>query len=410
LVASATWLAWTPKKIGNLELASLSALASLLMTVRPQSIMMASPAMVLGLLRWAQGRRIPPLATALLYWGVPLALGLFIVFQFNYWMTGEWIRSPYYFGNEHFKSVDFSGRYIGLVLFDPAAGLLSCTPFIALGVCVSVVHILDRQLDMPYRAFHIIALLSVLAQIWVVAGFYGWSGGYWTFGSRHLNLVSIYGVLSVVQVLASKQIPQGFKLAVLASSLACAVYTATLLSLPYLPAAITLGAIAVLCVALLKSLSADTSSDLVYGCVGLSLLFPISYYYAWLAKTQLTTSLSADQIVLICIAAVVISLAIYALWKAVLSYSVAGKSVAIFSVAFLVLELILVARLRVNGAAFQARELRSPSERFLYQSNIHMEDLEVNLQQESFYRWPENDKQVMKDFLEEEKRRTVIKR
>ena len=411
LVSLAIWLAWTPKKIGNLELASLSALASLLMTVRPQSILMASPAMVLGFLRWVRGRGgIPQLTWGLLYCGVPIAAGLLIVFQFNYWMTGDWTRSPYYFGNDQFKSVDFSARYLGLVLFDPKAGLLSCTPFIALGFCASLVQILDRRLDMPYRAFYVIFLVAGLAQIWMVSGFYASSGGYWVFGSRHLNLLSVYGVISVVQLLTSERIGTGFKAAVLGISLACAVYTATLLDLPHLPVAIIGGAIAVLSVALLKSLSPETASDLEYGCFGLSLLFPIFYYYAWLAKGQVVYVLTAHEIISACMAAVAMIVALYVRWNTVLTRSLAGKSVAILSLIILTVELILVARLRGNAVAFQAQQLHSPSQQFLYRNNLHMEDLEVNLQQASSYKWPEKDKQILKDFLEQEKQRTAIKR
>ena len=186
LVASVTWLAWFPKKVGNLELAGVSALASLLMTVRPQSIIMASPAMVLGLLRWAGGRPRPQLAWVFLYFGAPVVLGLLVVFQFNQWMTGEWTRSPLYFGNGEFSSVDLSARYIGLVLFDPGSGALRYTPFVALGLCASLVPILDCRLDKPYRAFYIVSLLAGLAQIWMISGFYAWSGGARGFGSRYL--------------------------------------------------------------------------------------------------------------------------------------------------------------------------------------------------------------------------------
>jgi len=416
LVTLVTWLAWTPKTIGNLELAGLGALASLLMTVRPQSIIMASPGLALGLLRWARGRSSPQLALAFLYFGVPVAFGLLVVFQFNHWMTGEWTRSPYYFGNDHFKSVDLSARYIGLVLFDPKAGLLRYTPFIALGLCASLVHILDRRLDTAYRAFYIISLVTGLAHIWMIAGFYAWAGGAWIFGSRHLNLLSLYGVISVVHVLASEQIGPAFKFAVLGISITCAVYTATLLNLPYIPGAIIVGGIAVL-VSLSKPLSHYTASNLVCGLFGLSLLFPLLWYYAWLAKNawlakvQLATILTAPVLVLACVAAVVLALAIYLLWTAfVMTSSIAAKSVALFSVLTLVIELILVANLRVGAAPFQARELESPSQQFLYINRFHVLNFEMDLQQESVYRWPEADKQVMKNFLEDEKRRTAIKR
>ena len=96
-----------PRRIGK----------SLLMTVRPQSIIIASPAIVL----WATslGGRTPCANTGLVcpaFLGAPLALGFLIVLQFNHWMTGEWTRSPYYFGNDQFKSVELTAPYLRLVL------------------------------------------------------------------------------------------------------------------------------------------------------------------------------------------------------------------------------------------------------------------------------------------------------
>ena len=414
LVASAIWLAWMPKKIGNSELAGLSALASLLMTVRPQSIIMASPAMVLGLLRWAGGRHRPQLAWALLYFGVPIALGLLVVFQFNHWMTGEWTRSPLYFGNNQYTSVDLSARYIGLVLFDPRAGVLSCTPFIALGLCAPLVHILDRRLDKPYRAFYIVSLLAGLAQIWVISGFYGWAGGAWIFGSRYLNLLSLYGVISVVHVLASERIAWALKAVVLSATLACAAYTATLLKLPYLLGSLAVGATAAAWMAVSKTQPRHSVPDIAYGCLGLSLLLPILYYYAWLARAQVVAVLSSPALMLACIGAVVIVIAVYLLWmwSAFPSSSTAAKSVAMFSVFTLVIGFSLVARLRVGAAAFQARELASPSPQFLYKNRFHVRNLELDLEpeHETVYKWPEADEQALKIFLEEEKRRTAIRR
>jgi len=410
LVMLATWFAWTSKKIGNLQLAGLGALAALLMTVRPQSLIMVSPPMFLGLVRWARGRRRPQFAGALLYCGVPLAFGLLIVLQFNYWMTGEWLRSPYYFGNDQFKSIDLSGRYLGLVLFDSKAGLLSCTPFIALGLGTSLLLSLDRRLDWPHRVFYLTCLLSGLAEIWTVAGFYGWAGGYWRFGSRHLNLLAVYAVLSVVHFLAAEQIREKFKFAVLGLSVACAAYSATRWGLSHLPAAIIIAGSAAVLVALSRPLCRDTVLDLVCGLFGVSFLCAVFYYYAWYLKVHVVSMLSRHEMALFCGAAVIATTALFSLWNTVASGPLARTSVAITALAILTLELTLVVRLRAGAAHYQARELNSPSRQFLYKNRIHMEDLEVNLQQESFYRWPEKDRRAMQDFLEQEKRRTAILR
>jgi hypothetical protein len=409
LVASMVWLAWIPKKIGNSELAGLSALASLLLTVRPQSIVMASPAMVLGLLRWAGRRSRPQLAWAFLYFGVPVALGLLVVLQLNYWMTGEWTHSPYYFGNDQFKSVDLSAPYIRLVLFDPEAGVLRCTPFIALGLCASLVHILDRRLDKAYRAFYLVSLLAGLVQIWIISGSYSWAGGAWIFGSRYLNLLSLYGVVSAVHVLASERVAWALKAVVLSVALACAAYTARLFGLPYLLGSLAVGAAAAAWMAVSKTRPRHSAPDIAYGCLGLSLLFPMLYYYAWLARAQVAAILTTPAMIFACVAAVVIVIAVYLIWSAFPSSSTAAKGVAMFSIFTLVIGFSLVVRLRVGAAAFQTRELASPSPQFLYRNRFDVRNLELDLKQETVYKWPDDVKHVITVFLEDEKRRTAIR-
>jgi len=413
LVASVVWLAWVPKEIRNLELAGLSALASLLMIVRPQSIIMASPAIVLGLLRWAGGRSKSQLAWAFLYFGAPLTLGFLIVLQFNHWMTGECTRSPLYFGNDEFRSVDLSARYIFLVLFDPRAGALRYTPFIALGLCASLVPILDRRLDKPYRVFYIVALLAELAQIWMISGFYAWSGGVQGFGSRYLNLLSLYGVISVVHILASEWVSRALKAVILSVSLACAVYTVTLLlERPYLLGLLAVGATAAAWMAGSKTRPRDSVHDIAYGCLGLSLLFPLLYYYASLARAQVATALTATAMMSACVAAVVIVIGVHWIWST-LSRSLLTKSLAIFSVCTLIIGFSLVARLRVGAAPFQARELASPSPQFLYRNRFDMRNLEADLtgkDSDVAYRWPDEVRHAIRVFLEDEKQRTTIRR
>jgi hypothetical protein len=410
LVASMVWLAWVPKKIGNLELAGLGALAGLFMTVRPQSIIMASPAMVLGLLRWASGRPRPQLAWAFLDFGVPVALGFLVVLQLNYWMTGEWTHSPYSFGNDRFNSVDLSAPYLGLVLLDHEAGVLRRTPFIALGLCASLVHILDRRLDKSYRAFYLVSLLAGLTQIWMISGFYGWAGGAWIFGSRYLNVLSLYGVIAAVHVLASERVAWALKAAVLGVALACAAYTARWFGGPSLLGSLAVGTTAAAWIAVSKARPRHSAPDIAYGCLALSLLFPMLYYYARLARAQVAAVLTTPAMILACVAAVVILIAVYLSWSAFPSSSTAAKGVAMFSVFTLVVGFSLVVRLRVGAAAFQARELASPSPQFLYRNRFDMRNLEVDLKQETVYKWPDDVKQAMRVFWEDEKRRTAISR
>jgi hypothetical protein len=71
---------------------------------------------------------------------------------------------------------------------------------------------------------------------------------------------------------------------------------------------------------------------------------------------------------------------------------------------------ILVTRLRVGAAAFQARELASPSPQFLYRNRFDVRNLEEDLKGETVYKWPDEVKRAIRMFLAEEKQRTAIRR
>jgi hypothetical protein len=411
VVASLIGLAWLPPKLGHVELVGVSALAGLLLTVRPQASLMAAPALVLGLLRWASGRRRAQLAWAGLYGGVPVALGLLVVLQVNHWMTGEWTHSPYSFGNDQFQSVTLSAPYLRLVLFDPSAGLLRCTPFIALGLCAALVPILDRRLETAYRVFYLVALLAGLAQIWLIACSYSWAGGAWIFGSRYLNLLSLYSVMATVQVLACERVAWALHAVVLSVAVACAAYTARVLGLPYpLLGALAVGATAAAGLAVATPRPRHRLPDRTYGGVGLTLLGLMLYYYAWCARAQGAATLPPPALLWAGAAAVGIVLAVAVRGSAFPPAWAAAKSLALGAVVTLVIGGSLVARLRVGAAAFQARELASPSPHFLYRNRFDVRNLEADLKQETVYKWPEEVKHAIRSFLEEEKRRTAIPR
>jgi hypothetical protein len=376
---------------------------------------MASPAIVLGLLRWVGQQPRPPFAKAFLFFIPPVAFGLYIVFQMNYWMTGEWTASALGWGNSEFKPVDLSARYMSLVLFDQRAGALRYTPFMAVGLLASLWHIFDRTLDKPYRGFYTIALLAGLAQIWMISGFYFWSGGMRGFGSRYLNLLSLYGVISVIHILASERVVWALKAVILSISLACAVYTATLLlGLPY-PCrlgSLAVGATAAAWLSLSRKAQPSSALDLAYGCLGISILCSILVYYASrLDVTSLASRLDVPTKVALMLvggAAIIIAIPLYLIWSLLRSSS--AKILAIVSVLALVTEFSLIVRLRVGAAPYQARQLASPSPSFLYKTSTELQTLSLDLQEpEEVYKWSAADKHALTEFLENEKRRTAIR-
>ena len=364
LLVSVVWLAWKPRAIGNMELGGIGALTALLVTVRMQSSIMAAPALILGALRWSEKRPHSQRVWSILTVAVPLSLGLFVVLQVNYWMTGDWTRPAYYFGNDEFKSADLTAPYLKLVLFDREAGIFSCTPFVALGLCASLVHILDRRLERAYRIFYLVSLLVGFAQIWMIAGFYSWAGGGWIFGSRYLNLLSFYAVIAVIHLCSSDRVAWAAKTFLLGVAVACAGYTAYL---PRKPQAL-----------------------------------------AELADIRRTAAVTSVAIVVGFVAAAV---AVFLVRRSFPVSSVTAKLIAIFSIFSLVVEVSQVARLRVGAVPFQARELASPSPQFLYRNRFDVRNFEKDLKSGvALFKWPEDVQRAMTAFLEEEKQHTAIRR
>src|SRR5262249_48217097 len=145
----------------------------------------------------------------------------------------------------------------------------------------------DGRLEKAYRVFYLVALLAGLAQIWLIAGCYGWAGGAWIFGSRYLNLLSLYSVMATVQVLACERMTWTLQAIVLSVAVACAAYTARVLGLPYpLLGALAVGATAAAGLAVATPRRRHRLPDRTYGCVGLTLLGLMLYYYAWYTRTQ----------------------------------------------------------------------------------------------------------------------------
>jgi hypothetical protein len=404
LVASLVWLAWVPRRIGNVELAGLAALAGLLMTARPQAILMSSPALALGLLRWAENQPRRKVMQGMMTSGVLLSLALFIVLQVNYWMTGEWTRPAYYFGNEEFRSVDFSAPYLRLVLFDKAG--VRSTPFLVVGFCALVAQSLNRGLERRFRAFYLLSLAAGLAQIWIVAGYYGWAGGAWVFGSRYLNLLSIYSVIPVVHILASTEVVRVAKGVLLMAAFGCAAYTFSLLNFPYLIGWFALGGMPVVWLVASRSRLAPSASDLTYAFQGISFVVPVLYYYAAAAREQAAAVLPIPAVGLACVTVVI---ALFLTWRAIPRAWVV-KGIAGAAMLSLMIGFSLIVRLRAGAADFQDRELASPSPGFLYINRFDIRNLQDDLRGWTVYKWPDHIHSAMITFLEQEKRRTAIQR
>jgi hypothetical protein len=115
--------------------------------------------------------------------------------------------------------------------------------------------------------------------------------------------------------------------------------------------------------------------------------------------------------VLACVAVVVAGVSLFSVWKGGGSVSTATKAVAAVSGVTLLIGFSLVFRLRAGAFEFQARELASPSPQFLYKNNFDVRNLEEDLKVATTnYKWPEEVTRALSEFLEDEKRRSAIRR
>src|SRR5262249_2787895 len=146
----------------------------------------------------------------------------------------------------------------------------------------------------------------------------------------------------------------------------------------------------------LRTQPRENAHEIVYVCFGLSIVFPLMYYYLRLAQMQLLYQHTILVIGLRCVAAIVIGSTLYLIWEFFLSPLRAATGVALLSLLTLVIQFGLVARLRIGAAAFQARELASPSAQFLYQNNFDIRNLEEDLKGQVVYKWPDHVREAMR--------------
>ena len=149
-------------------------------------------------------------------------------------------------------------------------------------------------------------------------------------------------------------------------------------------------------------------SDILYGCLGVSLLISIGYFYVWEARVQFPGDRASVALELSSVVAAVAVVTAALSRHAFSNWSAAAKGVAMLSVVLLILELSLVGRLCVGAAAYEARNLAAPGHHYLYRNSFNVENFAIDLKQEHVYGWPAIDLRTMRLFLETEQQRTAI--
>jgi hypothetical protein len=122
---------------------------------------------------------------------LPLLLALSQVWFVNVMMTGSPFRSPYYFGDGLFKSLDLLHPEIGAILFHPWHGLLVYHPaYLVLFASVLSGAALVKERRIRLLMWFLAALIAV--NVYVDASWYCWWFGTGTFGSRALGMSAVF--------------------------------------------------------------------------------------------------------------------------------------------------------------------------------------------------------------------------
>ena len=205
----------------------------LMLTIRPQALPMLFPAAAAFMTRRFMDYKWRKITLVLLIMMLLTLLGAAQYLQFNYWMTGDYWSSHYKFGDGQFISINFSGRYLHLVLFSSRAGVLHFHPIALVGFLCSIATMFIsyfHKRDLFITIYHLVLVLVSVFETWLISGYYAWSGG-WSFGSRYLMPLIVLLVFSVGLVISdlTHRNRYGLALGLILLCIICTTYSGILL-------------------------------------------------------------------------------------------------------------------------------------------------------------------------------------
>lgn len=198
----------TRKKWRVLDLLVVGCLAGLLVIIRSQFLIYSLP--LFGLMYYHIGTtretRSRLLTVSLLAIPViPLFVALAQVALTNRWMTGNFLGSPYSFGNAAFRSLDFLHPEFLAVLFHPWHGLISHHPVYLLGF-IALMVLTFQSSSTSERIFYFGYALAILAHLYLQAAWYVWWLGTQTFGMRGMGVSAVVLVPVLIRFMREREL------------------------------------------------------------------------------------------------------------------------------------------------------------------------------------------------------------
>ena len=128
----------------------------------------------------------------LILFSTPLLFALSFILLNNFWMTGSPLISPYQFGNDHIKAINFFDTEFMAVLFNPFHGLIPFHPFYILGFYSLFYLTWYSFYNNRAKLNYFLALTFIIFfSLWLVSAWYCWWAGMGSFGQRNLAHYSI---------------------------------------------------------------------------------------------------------------------------------------------------------------------------------------------------------------------------
>ena len=175
--------------------------AGALVMFRPYLALYALPTLYVTMIRTWQEPRFSRRFAGILLMTMPFVLSCAQVALANFWMTGNWTRSPYVFGDAHFSSFDFHQLEILSVLFHPLHGLFIYHPLYFIGLVAAALLTLlapSRKEKLVWLGMISITAVHLLIQS---AWYQWWLATTVTFGMRGMSAAGIPAVAAIVRLL-----------------------------------------------------------------------------------------------------------------------------------------------------------------------------------------------------------------
>ncbi|MBI1248206.1 hypothetical protein GC197_10245 [bacterium] len=196
-----TVLIWKRKE--NVNWWAIGSATYLLLIIRPYLGVYAWPVLLVGWFQESGAGRLRSLAISTVFIGVALLQ----IGTANYWITGNPWRSPYSYGDDEFRSLDFAHpRYIDNVLFDSLHGEIPIHPLVGIGLVALFIWTIQqaRQKQWSSVGLGALSLIAVAINVWFQGSYYWWCSTY-GFGLRGLYLMGIPASIVVVGMLHHAQ-------------------------------------------------------------------------------------------------------------------------------------------------------------------------------------------------------------